>query len=223
MDHQREKVKGHRDWDAPEYTNTSGNKEKKVTKALSFYKMETYKVSKRYIAPCFVNGLEAYDGEINLAFDENLISNEHAVKLCLDYEEDDVEPGVIFGRSFMRLVNGIVDFGSGVITIYPEQDLFEDDYKKTEKSMDDWDQLLDFNFNDIPQLDGEELTPFVCKMGKSSRNKKRAMENLNLFYPYIGPSSSIGRYLTQEEAAKEALALRISQNFCFVRGSEAST
>ncbi|GKD69833.1 hypothetical protein Tco_1323923, partial [Tanacetum coccineum] len=133
-----EKVEGHGDWNAPEYTNTAGSKVKKVTKAISFYKMEMDEVSERYIASCFVNGLEAYDGEINLAFDENLISNEYAVKLCLDYEvkkgnivvkkelivalkreiyfvkfiinpkEDDVEPGVIFRRLFMRLVNGIV-------------------------------------------------------------------------------------------------------------------
>ncbi|GJY30139.1 hypothetical protein Tco_0413634 [Tanacetum coccineum] len=197
-----EKVKGHGDWDAPEYTDTAGSKEKKVTKALSFYKIETDKVSERYIAPCFVNGLDAYDGEINLAFDENLISNEYAVKLCLDYEvkkgnkEDDLEPRVIFRRSFMRLVNEIVDFGSGEITVYPEQDSFEDDFEKTEKSVDDWDQLLDFNFDDIPQLGGEELPPFVYKMGKSSRNKKREIENLNLFYPDIGTSSSTRRHLT---------------------------
>nr|GEU81083.1 hypothetical protein [Tanacetum cinerariifolium] len=116
----------------------------------------------------------------------------------------------------MRLVNGIFDFGSGVITVYPEQDPFEDDYEKTEKSMDDQDQLLDFNFDDIPQLDGEELSSFVCKMGKSSRNKKRAMENLNLFYPDIKPSSSPGRHLTEEEAANEALALRISKKFALL-------
>ncbi|GJU31882.1 retrovirus-related pol polyprotein from transposon TNT 1-94 [Tanacetum coccineum] len=162
-----EKVKGHGDWDAPEYTDTAGSKEKKVTKALSFYKMETDEVSERYITPCFVNGLDAYDGEINLAFDENLISNEFMVKLCLDYKvkkrnkvlkkelivalrgelyfvkfiinpkEDDVEPGVIVGRSFMRLVNGIVDFGRGDHTVYPEQDPFKDDSEKTKKSMDD--------------------------------------------------------------------------------------
>ncbi|GJX08683.1 hypothetical protein Tco_0196615 [Tanacetum coccineum] len=191
-----EKVEGHRDWDAPEYTDTAGSKEKKMTKALT------------------------YDGEINLEFDENLISNEYTVKLCLDYEvkkrnkvvkkelivalkgelyfvkfiinpkEDDVEPGVIFGRSFMRLVNGIVHFGGGVITVYPEQDPFEDDSEKTKKSMDDWDQLLNFNFDDIPQLDGEELLLVVCKIGKSSHNKKKAMENLNFFYQDIGTSSS---------------------------------
>ncbi|GJZ16199.1 putative reverse transcriptase, RNA-dependent DNA polymerase [Tanacetum coccineum] len=145
--------------------------------------METDEVSERYIAPCFVNGLEAYDGEINLAFDENLISNEYAVKLSLDYKEDDVEPGVMFGRSFMRLVNGIVDFGSG--------------------------------------LGGEELPSFVCKIRKSSRNKKRAMENLNLFYPYIETSSSTGRHLIQEEAMKEALALRHSQKFALLEEEEA--
>nr|GEZ87381.1 hypothetical protein [Tanacetum cinerariifolium] len=54
-----------------------------------------------------------------------------------DGEEDDVEPGVILGRSFMRLAKGIVDFSNGVITIYPEPDPFEDDSEKTEKSLDD--------------------------------------------------------------------------------------
>nr|GEZ22727.1 hypothetical protein [Tanacetum cinerariifolium] len=134
--------------------------------------MEIGEVSERCITPCAVNGLDAYNGEINLALDENLISNEFAVKLCLVYEvkkgnkvvkkdvivslrgelyfvkfiinpkEYDMEPGVILGRSFTRLV-GI--------------DPFEDDSKKT---MNDWDQLLDFNFDDIPQLDREELLSF---------------------------------------------------------------
>ncbi|GKD74268.1 hypothetical protein Tco_1332550 [Tanacetum coccineum] len=39
------------------------------------------------------------------------------------------------------------------------------------------------------------------------------MENLNLFYQDIGASSSAGGHLTQEEAAKEALAIRISQKW----------
>nr|GEV15795.1 hypothetical protein [Tanacetum cinerariifolium] len=215
------KVEGLRDWNSSEYQDTTGSKGKKVMNALSFYKTETNEVSERYIALCFVNGLEAYDGEINLAFDENLISNEYAVKLCLDYEvkkgkklvkkelivalkrelyfvkfiinpeEDDVEPGVILGRSFIRLAKGIIDFGNGVITIYPEPDPFEDDFEKTEKSLDDWDQLLDFNFDDVPK-------------------------NLSSFYQDIGPSLSAGDHLTQEEASKEALAKRISQKFALL-------
>nr|GEV94798.1 hypothetical protein [Tanacetum cinerariifolium] len=106
--------------------------------------METYEISEQYIAPCFMNGLVAYD----------------------------------------------------------EPDLLEDDYEKTRKSSDDWDQLFDFNFDDVPKF-GEELPLFIYKMGKSNRNKKRTMENLNLFYQDIRPSSSARSYLTREEEEKE--------------------
>ncbi|GKD56359.1 hypothetical protein Tco_1289746 [Tanacetum coccineum] len=51
-----------------------------------FHKMGTKEISDRFVAPCFVNGLEAYDGEINLGVEENMISNEFAVKLCLEHE-----------------------------------------------------------------------------------------------------------------------------------------
>ncbi|GJV69356.1 hypothetical protein Tco_1484865 [Tanacetum coccineum] len=187
--------------------------------ALSFYRMGTDEISERYIAPCFVNGLEAYDGkekklvkkELIVALNEEL----YFVKFIINPEEDDVEPGVIFGRSFLILAKGVVDFRNRVITIYPEPDTFKDDSEKTGKSSDDWDQLLDFNFDDVPKF-GEELPPFVCKMGKSSQNKKREMENLNMFYQDIGPSLSIGGHLTQEEATKEALIIRISQKYALL-------
>ncbi|GJV82058.1 hypothetical protein Tco_1517928 [Tanacetum coccineum] len=169
-----------------------------------FHKMDTKEVSDRFVAPCFVNGLEAYDREINLGVQENMILSEYAVKQCLEHEvkrgnkivkkelivalrgeihfvkfiinpdEDDVEPGVIFGRSFLRMTKAITDFGAGTITIYPDIDL------------------------------------------ENGHNKKRAMENLNFFYQDIGTSSSIGKHLTQEEAVKEALALRISQKFALL-------
>ncbi|GJV39106.1 hypothetical protein Tco_1417546 [Tanacetum coccineum] len=80
--------------------------------------------------------------------------------------------------------------------LYFDQDPFEDDYEKTEKSMDDWDQLLDFKFDDIPH--------WVEKN-----------------FSYIGPSSSTLRHLTQNEAAKEALTLRISQKFALLEEEEA--
>ncbi|GKD60924.1 hypothetical protein Tco_1298433 [Tanacetum coccineum] len=160
-----EKFEGYGDWNAPEYTDTAGSKEKKVTKAFSFYKMGTNEKENKVVKKEFIVALK---GEL------------YFVKFIINPKEDDVEPRVIFRRSFMRLVNGIVDFGSGI------------------------------SIDDIPQLGGEELLSFVCKMGKSSRNRKTTMENLNLFYPDIGPSSSTGRHLTQVEATKEALALRIS-------------
>ncbi|GJX36820.1 pescadillo [Tanacetum coccineum] len=188
-----DKVERSGDWNSLEYQDTTVSIRKKVMNALNFYRIETDEISKRYIAPCFVNSLEAFDGEVNLAFDENLISNGFAVKLYLDYEfiinpkEDDFEPGVILGRSFLRLAQGVVDFGNRVITIYPELDPFEDDSEKTEKSSDDWDQLLDFNFDDVPKS-REELPPFICKMGKSN-----------------------------QEAAKEELAIRISQRYALLK------
>nr|GFB82944.1 hypothetical protein [Tanacetum cinerariifolium] len=174
--------------------------------------METNEISEWYITPCFVNGEEAFDGEVNLAFDENLISNEFAVKLCLDYEliinleEDDFVSVVILGRSFRRIATGIADFGNRVITIYLEPDPFEDDSRKTGKISDDWDQLLNFDFDGVPKFE-EELPLFVCKMRKTAITKKRAMENLNLFYHYMGPSLGAWVHLTQEEVVKEALIL----------------
>ncbi|GJV82057.1 hypothetical protein Tco_1517927 [Tanacetum coccineum] len=241
-----DKIEGSGDWDSPEYQDTANSGGKKKTKAMVFHKIDTKEVSDRFVVPCFVNGLDAYEGEINLGVEENMISNEYAVKLCLEHEvkrgnkivkkelivalrgeiyfvkfiinpdEDDVEPGVIFKRSFLHMTKAINDFGAGTSTIHPDIYMFLEDTKEEEKNIDDWDQLLDFNLDDIPLLGGEELPPFVCKMGKSSRNKKQAMENLNLFYQDIGTSSSTGRHLTQEEAAKEALALRISQKFALL-------
>ncbi|GKB01824.1 hypothetical protein Tco_0829868, partial [Tanacetum coccineum] len=81
-----DKAEGSGDWDSSEYQDTAVSKGKKIMNALSFYRMETDEISERYITQCFMNGLKAFDGEINLAFDENMISNEFAVKLCLDYE-----------------------------------------------------------------------------------------------------------------------------------------
>ncbi|GJY39927.1 hypothetical protein Tco_0426291 [Tanacetum coccineum] len=144
-----------------------------------FYQTDTEEVSDRFVAPCFVNGLEAYDGEINLGLEENMISNEYKIKLCLEHEvkkgnrvvkkelivalrgeicfvkfiinpeEDDVEPRVIFGRSFLCMTKAITDFGAGTITIYPDIDPFLKETEKVEKSNDDLDHLLDFNIDDI--------------------------------------------------------------------------
>ncbi|GKF34431.1 hypothetical protein Tco_0107631, partial [Tanacetum coccineum] len=86
IDLSSEKTKGHRDWNSPEYQDTTNSGGKKEMKPFIFHKMEIEEVRDRYVAPCFVNGLEAYDGEINLGTEENMISNEFAVKLCLDHE-----------------------------------------------------------------------------------------------------------------------------------------
>ncbi|GKC59626.1 hypothetical protein Tco_1087224 [Tanacetum coccineum] len=173
-----------------------------------FDQMDIEEVSDKFMAPCFVNGLEAYDGEINLKVEENMISNEYAKKMMLN--------GVIFGRSFLRLTKAITDFRAGTVTIYPNIDPLLEETEEEEKSKDDWDHLLDFNIDDVPLLGEEGLPPFICKMGKSSRNKKRATENLNFFYQDVGTSSSAGGHLTQEEATKKAIEIRMSRKFALL-------
>nr|GEU62685.1 hypothetical protein [Tanacetum cinerariifolium] len=203
-----DKVKGYRDWNSSESQDTANSGKKKETKAMVFYHTETKEVSNRIVAPCFVNRLEAYDGKINLRVEENMISNEYAVKLCFEHEvkkgnrvvkkelivalrgeiffvkfiinpeEDDVEPGVIFGRSFLRMTKAITDFKVGTITIYLDIDPSLEETEGEEKSNDDWDHFLNFNIDDVPLL---------------------------------GTSSSAGGHLTQEEAAKETIAIRMSR------------
>ncbi|GKA30762.1 hypothetical protein Tco_0717067 [Tanacetum coccineum] len=196
-----DKAERHGDWNSPEYQDTTNSGGKKETKAMFFHKMDTEEVSDRYVAPCFVNGLEAYDGEINLGVEENMISNEFAAKLCLEHEvkrghkvvkkeliialrgeiyfikfiinpkEDDVELGVVLRRSFMRLTKGITDFENGTITIYPELDPFL----------------------------------FVCK--------RKQLENYKLTYSDMGPSMSTRIPFTREEAEREALAISICERY----------
>ncbi|GJS38198.1 hypothetical protein Tco_0563241 [Tanacetum coccineum] len=130
-------IESHGEWETLEYQDTTYSQEKKEAKAFTFYRIETEEVSESIVAlsvaPCFVNGLEAYDGEINLEQDKNLILNEFAIKLYLKHE-DNIELGVILGRSFMRLTKGIVDFKNDDITIYPELDPFLDKPEETEES-----------------------------------------------------------------------------------------
>nr|GEU61256.1 hypothetical protein [Tanacetum cinerariifolium] len=179
---------------------------------------------------------ESYDGEINLGHDKNLISNEFAVKVCLEHEvkngdkvvkkelivslggeiyfmkfiinpeEDDIEPGVVLERSFLRLTKGIADFRNGIITINPDLDPFNDDSDKINDSEDDWDVILEgIDFGEIPKIKELELPPYVCNMGKSSRNKKKPSKNYKMKYDDEGPSLIVNCALTRKEILREEL------------------
>ncbi|GJY71723.1 hypothetical protein Tco_0475426 [Tanacetum coccineum] len=174
-----EKAEGHGDWNSPEYQDTTNSGGKKEMKALIFHKIDTEEINNGYVAPCFVNGLETYDGEINLGMEENMISNEFSVKLCLDHE---VKRGnkVVKKELIVALRGeiyfGIADFRNETITIYPELDPFLDNSREEGKFGDVWDLLLDdLDFGDIPDIEGVKVPPFVCKMGKSSRNKRKQL------------------------------------------------
>nr|GEX22053.1 hypothetical protein [Tanacetum cinerariifolium] len=158
-----DKGEGHGDWNSPEIQDTTNSGGKKEAKAMVFHKMETEEISDIFVAPFFINGLEAYDGEINLGVKENMISNEFAVKLYLEHEfiinpdEDDVEPDVVFGRSFLHLTKAIADFGNETITLLPELDPFLVSSNE-EKIDDDWDMLLDdLDFGDILDIEGVDV------------------------------------------------------------------
>ncbi|GJY30693.1 putative reverse transcriptase, RNA-dependent DNA polymerase [Tanacetum coccineum] len=56
------------------------------------------------------------------------------VKFIINLEEDDVEHGVILGRSFLRMTKAITDFRAGTVTIYPEIDPFLEDIEEKEKN-----------------------------------------------------------------------------------------
>ncbi|GKD70896.1 hypothetical protein Tco_1324986 [Tanacetum coccineum] len=177
-------VKSNGEWDTPECSDTANSGQKKEVKAFTFYRMETEEISERYVAPCFVNGLE-------------FINNP---------EEDDIEPGVVFGRSFLRSTKGIANFRNGVITIYPDLDPFNDDSDKFDDSKDDWVDILEgIDFGDIPEIEGIELPPFVCKMGRSSRNKKKPSKNYKMKYDDEGPSLTVNCVLTRGELSREEL------------------
>nr|GEX76792.1 hypothetical protein [Tanacetum cinerariifolium] len=216
------------------------------------YGFSQYRDRRDYRQICGIllrNGLEAYDGEINLGVEENMISNEFAVRLCLDHEvkcrnkvvkkeliialrgeicfvkftinpkEDDVEPGVVFGRSF----------GNG----YRQKDKIKAKSDKTEHEMESVEKSkvnqsqqkstqsksktelrskkYDLDFEDISDIEGVGVPHFVCKMGKSSRTKRKQLEKYQLIYSDIGPSMSTRTPLTQEETEREALAINICE------------
>ncbi|GJV44764.1 hypothetical protein Tco_1429300 [Tanacetum coccineum] len=103
---------------------------------------------------------------------QEMISKMLSKRLEVDQESTQAYELLKFIRSQVKKI----DQGLGST---PDIDPFLEDIKEKEINMDDWDQLLYFNLDAIPQLGGEELPPF-------------------------------------EEAAKEALALKISQKFALL-------
>ncbi|GKE72579.1 DNA-directed DNA polymerase, partial [Tanacetum coccineum] len=102
---------------------------------------------------------------------------------------------------------GIADFGNEIITIYPDLDPFNDvDSDKANESEDDWEVISeDIDFEDIPEIDGLELPPYVCNMGKSSRDKKKPHRNYKMTHNSEGPSLIEKKPLSKKEMTYEAL------------------
>ncbi|GJY26868.1 hypothetical protein Tco_0401594 [Tanacetum coccineum] len=63
------------EWSGPDYLDMANSGKKKETKAYTFHRMENEEVYERYITPCFVEGLDAFDGVTDLEYEKNLLSN----------------------------------------------------------------------------------------------------------------------------------------------------
>ncbi|GKA04010.1 hypothetical protein Tco_0676791 [Tanacetum coccineum] len=152
-----DKAEGHGDLNSLEYQGTTNSRGKKETKDMIFHKMDTDEISNRFVAPCFVNGLEAYDGEINLGVEENMISNEFEVKLCLEHEVK--RRNKVVNKELIVVLRGEIYFvKTRTVTIYPKLDLFLDSAKEKEKIGDDCDPLLDdLDFGDILDIEGVDV------------------------------------------------------------------
>ncbi|GKB65874.1 hypothetical protein Tco_0927286 [Tanacetum coccineum] len=198
--------------------DTANSGGKKETKAMFFHKMETEEISDRFVAPvseiCLDHEVKSGNKVVKKELVIALRGEIYFVKFILNPEEDDVEPGVVFRRSFLRLTKAIADFENETITIYPELDPFLDSAKEEENIGDDWDILLDdLDFGDIPNIEGVDVPQFVCKMKKSSRSKRKQLENYKLTYSDMGPSMSTGKPLTQEQDEREVLDISISERY----------
>ncbi|GJW93828.1 DNA-directed DNA polymerase [Tanacetum coccineum] len=208
-------VESNGEWDTSKYHDTTDSEKKKEAKAFTFYRMETEEISERYDAPCFVNDLEAYDGEINLEHDKNLISNEFA--FIINPEEDDIEPRVVLGRSFLRLTKGIADFRNRIITIYPDLDPFNDvDSDKAIDLEDVWEVILEgIDFGGIPKSMGSSCHHMLNLDGEIEANKEEATKEVIKGYKTLREKEDQGVFILpiRLEANIDSFALaHISSN-----------
>ncbi|GJT26701.1 reverse transcriptase domain-containing protein [Tanacetum coccineum] len=127
-----DKVEGSGDWNSLEFQDTANSGQKKETKAMVFYRGYRWDIKKRTRSQ--TNMQQSYAWNMKLKEEKKVVKKElivalrgeiYFVKFIINPEEDDVELGVIFGRSFLQT-------------------------EEEEKSNDDWDYLLDFNIDDIP-------------------------------------------------------------------------
>nr|GEV64701.1 hypothetical protein [Tanacetum cinerariifolium] len=108
-----EKAEGHGDWNSAEYQDTTNSRGKKETKAFTFHKMKTEEANDRYVTPCFINGIEANGSKVvKKELIVALKGEIYFVKLIINPEEDDVEPGWFWEAKID--LNALADIGSDI-------------------------------------------------------------------------------------------------------------
>ncbi|GJR59764.1 reverse transcriptase domain-containing protein [Tanacetum coccineum] len=151
---------------------------KKEAKAYTFYGIESKEVCEQYITPCFVEGLDAFDGITDLKYEKNLLSNEFVVQLGLTYEV--MKDGDKVVDQKLLLAKAIIDSGNGILTIWPETITID-------SNDDELDALFaSINIDELPPTDITDFPPFVCNMRK-------------------GPLLTVNRPKTQKELTRKEL------------------
>nr|GEX51419.1 hypothetical protein [Tanacetum cinerariifolium] len=111
-----DKVKSEGHWDGSEFQDTTNSGEKKIAKSFTFYKMEMVENEKNMISNevsvKLLLNYEEKNGEkiVKKDFLVALNGELYFVKFIINLKQYDVKPSVVFGRSFLRLTKGIVDF-----------------------------------------------------------------------------------------------------------------
>ncbi|GJT44877.1 retrovirus-related pol polyprotein from transposon TNT 1-94 [Tanacetum coccineum] len=183
-----------------DYLDTADSGKKKEIKAFTFHRMESEEVFEHYITSCFVEGLDASNGMTNLEYEKNLISNEFVIKLGLNYEiRKNEEKCVIFGRSFLKRTKAIIDFRNVILTIWLEIITSDSDDNELDAL------VASINVDELPPIHISIFSPFVCKMGKNLRNKKKPSKTYKMSYDGEGPSITINHPKTQEELTIEEM------------------
>ncbi|GJS56482.1 hypothetical protein Tco_0629844 [Tanacetum coccineum] len=117
---------------------------------------------------------------------------EFAIKLCLEHEVKNGDK--VVKKEFIVALKGEIYFVKFIIN--PEEYDIEPGVV---------DILEGIDFGDIPEIKGIDVPPYVCKMGKSSGNKKKSCKNYKMKYDGKGPSLTINHALTREELSREEL------------------
>ncbi|GJS86370.1 hypothetical protein Tco_0769006 [Tanacetum coccineum] len=105
-----------------------------------------------------------------------------------------------FINTFLRLAKGIVDFGNGILTIYPDTTIFDDD------SSDNLENIFaNVDVTDLLPLEITHIPRFVCNMVKNAIIKRKPSKNCKMSYDSEGPSLTVNRVLTREELSMEEL------------------
>ncbi|GKC04946.1 hypothetical protein Tco_0996556 [Tanacetum coccineum] len=111
----------------------------------------------RFSTPCVVEGNQAWDAELNMAYYDNYMSED--MLNTLGYVRLDYKPSIVFGRSFLVTTKSRVDFEIGEMRV---------DVTMLKEEMDIDTLLINF-VEDMDEV-GDTSGEFV-KMGKANRLK----------------------------------------------------